>query len=38
MDFFGQEGLVARTGYTGERGFELYVPADTANRTFGTSY
>lgn len=26
----GQELLVARTGYTGEDGFELYVPADRA--------
>jgi aminomethyltransferase len=30
MDVFGQQGLVARTGYTGERGFELYAPAATA--------
>ena len=39
MDFFGypssaddtsRSGLVARTGYTGERGVELYVPADDA--------
>jgi aminomethyltransferase len=34
MDFFGEEGLVARTGYTGERGFELYVPAGTSRRVF----
>ncbi|GAA1488349.1 glycine cleavage system aminomethyltransferase GcvT [Brachybacterium sacelli] len=26
----GQELLIARTGYTGEDGFELYVPADLA--------
>jgi aminomethyltransferase len=30
LDIFGEEGLVARTGYTGERGFELYAPASTA--------
>ena len=34
MDFFGDEGLVARTGYTGERGFELYVPSTTARQVF----
>jgi aminomethyltransferase len=34
IDFFGQQGLVARTGYTGERGFELYVPAATAARAW----
>lgn len=26
----GAEGIVARTGYTGEDGFELYLPADRA--------
>lgn len=26
IDVAGHEGLVARTGYTGERGFELYAP------------
>jgi aminomethyltransferase len=30
MDVLGEPGLVARTGYTGERGFELYAPAATA--------
>jgi aminomethyltransferase len=30
MDFDGERGLVARTGYTGERGVELYVPAGRA--------
>jgi aminomethyltransferase len=30
LDVSGEEGLVARTGYTGERGFELYAPAATA--------
>jgi aminomethyltransferase len=34
IDVFGHEGLVARTGYTGERGFELYAPAPTATRAF----
>jgi aminomethyltransferase len=28
--------LVARTGYTGERGFELYCPAETAAEAFRT--
>ena len=30
IDVLGESGLVARTGYTGERGFELYAPAGTA--------
>ncbi|MEA2499702.1 MAG: aminomethyltransferase, partial [Actinomycetota bacterium] len=30
LDVFGEEGFVARTGYTGERGFELYAPTGTA--------
>lgn len=30
LDVLGEPGLVARTGYTGERGFELYAPAATA--------
>ncbi len=34
MDFEGQQGFVARTGYTGERGFELYVPSDHATNVF----
>jgi aminomethyltransferase len=34
LDVFGEEGMVARTGYTGERGFELYAPAPVAERTF----
>ena len=34
IDVFGEPGLVARTGYTGERGFELYAPAATAERAF----
>ncbi|CAN5517589.1 glycine cleavage system aminomethyltransferase GcvT [soil metagenome] len=34
MDVFGSEVMVARTGYTGERGFELYVPAGAAAAAF----
>ena len=34
LDFDGAQGFVARTGYTGERGFELYVPAAAAARVF----
>lgn len=34
MDVFGLPGLVARTGYTGERGFEIYAPVQTARRAF----
>lgn len=34
LDVFGAEGMVARTGYTGERGYELYAPAETAPRAF----
>ncbi|MDQ3752307.1 MAG: glycine cleavage system aminomethyltransferase GcvT [Actinomycetota bacterium] len=30
LDLDGHSGFVARTGYTGERGFELYVPAEVA--------
>jgi len=30
IDVLGESGLVARTGYTGERGFELYAPAARA--------
>jgi aminomethyltransferase len=30
IDVMGSPGIVARTGYTGERGFELYAPASTA--------
>ena len=33
-DFRGRPGLVARTGYTGERGFELYVPFPAAPGIF----
>jgi aminomethyltransferase len=32
IDVYGKGGLVARTGYTGERGFELYAPASSAER------
>jgi aminomethyltransferase len=34
MDIDSSRSLVARTGYTGERGFELYVPAAAAVSTF----
>lgn len=30
LDVDGHAGFVARTGYTGERGFELYAPAEAA--------
>ncbi len=30
LDVFGATGLIARTGYTGEPGFELYAPTETA--------
>jgi aminomethyltransferase len=34
MDVFGERGFVARTGYTGERGFELYAPVETSAEAF----
>jgi aminomethyltransferase len=34
VELEGARTLVARTGYTGERGFELYVPTETAVSTF----
>jgi aminomethyltransferase len=34
LDVFGEKGIVARTGYTGERGFELYVPVAVSDRAF----
>ncbi|MGH2698961.1 MAG: glycine cleavage system aminomethyltransferase GcvT [Actinomycetota bacterium] len=34
FDVLGEQGMVARTGYTGERGFELYAPAGVAERAF----
>ncbi|MDQ3914160.1 MAG: glycine cleavage system aminomethyltransferase GcvT [Actinomycetota bacterium] len=34
LDVFGSQGLVARTGYTGERGFEIYAPYDVAERAW----
>ncbi|MGH2733974.1 MAG: glycine cleavage system aminomethyltransferase GcvT [Actinomycetota bacterium] len=34
IDVLGESGLVARTGYTGERGFELYAPAAVAAEAF----
>jgi aminomethyltransferase len=32
VPFFGQDAFVARTGYTGEWGYELYVPNEIAPR------
>jgi aminomethyltransferase len=34
IEVFGAPGMIARTGYTGERGFELYVDAAVAERAF----
>jgi len=34
MDVGGRPGIVARTGYTGERGFELYAPSEVAVEAF----
>ncbi len=34
MRMLGEEALIARTGYTGEDGFELYLPAEAAARVF----
>lgn len=34
IDVFGESGLVARTGYTGERGYELYAPTGVAEKAF----
>jgi aminomethyltransferase len=34
LDLDGESAIVARTGYTGERGFELYAPASSAVRTW----
>jgi aminomethyltransferase len=34
LDVFGEQGLVARTGYTGERGFELYAPTAVSEKAF----
>jgi aminomethyltransferase len=36
LDVFGEQGFVARTGYTGERGFELYAPVGTAVKAWRT--
>lgn len=33
-DFQGQTGWIARTGYTGEKGFEIYIPNLVAAATF----
>lgn len=34
VDVLGEKGLAARTGYTGERGFELYAPTTTSPAAF----
>jgi aminomethyltransferase len=34
LDIDGATGLVARTGYTGEPGFEVFAPAEVAARAF----
>ncbi|MGH2693727.1 MAG: glycine cleavage system aminomethyltransferase GcvT [Actinomycetota bacterium] len=34
LDVLGETGMVARTGYTGERGFELYAPWSVAPKAF----
>lgn len=34
MDLYGSAALIARTGYTGERGFELYAPFEVAEQAF----
>ena len=34
LTLFGVEGLIARTGYTGEHGYELYLPNAIAERTW----
>ena len=34
MDFDGDGGMVARTGYTGERGVEMYIPVAAAPGVF----
>lgn len=34
VKLFGIDGLIARTGYTGEHGYELYVPNAIAERTW----
>jgi len=35
-DISGARGLIARTGYTGEDGFELYLPAESAEKTWNS--
>ena len=34
LDVGGRPGMVARTGYTGERGFEIYAPTETSTEAF----
>ena len=34
ISLFGQTALIARTGYTGEKGYEIYMPATIAEKTW----
>jgi aminomethyltransferase len=34
INVFGEPGMIARTGYTGEPGFELYAPTGTSSKAF----
>lgn len=34
FNFLGERTLISRTGYTGERGYELYIPADRIVRAW----
>jgi aminomethyltransferase len=34
VKLFGQDALIARTGYTGERGYEIYLPNAVAAKTW----
>lgn len=36
VDISGKESIVSRTGYTGELGFELYIPTTLANEVWST--
>ena len=35
-EFLGSRGVIARTGYTGEHGYELYLPADDLPQIWAT--
>ncbi len=34
INLFNHDAFIARTGYTGEKGYELYVPTEIAEKTF----